>query len=77
MAATGGSYLNDLLNHSIYCREYILLLASVTVSYQGTIPGCSSSLALHSLKLQLICLWQTFDGAAGKQVHNCSWCSLR
>lgn len=69
---TGG-----LINHSLYFREYILHSASVTVSYQGMIHGCGGSLALHSLKLQLICLWQTFDGAAGKQVHNCSRLSLR
>lgn len=69
---TGG-----LINHSIYFREYILHSASVTVFYQGMIHGCGGSLALHSLKLQLICLWQTFDGAAGKQVHNCSRRSLR
>lgn len=69
--------LDGLVNHSTYFREDILNLASVTVSYQGKNHGCSSPLALHFLKLQLLCLWQHFNGAAGRQVHNGPWCSPR
>lgn len=69
--------LDGPVNHSIYFREHILHLASAPVSERGPARGCRSSPALHSLKLQPLCLWQTCDGVAGKRVQNCPWCGLR